>query len=221
MAEGYTLKDLMKPDRARVQKALSGIINLHKFKESVQDDYNSLVQTSVRLCCGCTVLRLRGSMYGSNFSHGTCIVWLGTSQPGRPFYHHSAPRNVAQLDLMEERRKVDEETESLRLELANMRCVGRQVVVTMAQETKRLAHPRPCRLAIRTYSFLREQEKPEAIALEASVAALVAQKAALDREAAATRAAGLEQKSATAAMADEIVSRSCRSPLLTFARSDG
>jgi Leu/Phe-tRNA-protein transferase len=48
MHEGYTLKDVLKPDRLRVQKALSGIINLQKFKESVQDEYNEHIQRSVR-----------------------------------------------------------------------------------------------------------------------------------------------------------------------------
>ena len=48
MPEGYTLKDLVKPDRIKVQKALSGIINLQKFRESVQDDYDAHVQKSVR-----------------------------------------------------------------------------------------------------------------------------------------------------------------------------
>ena len=48
MPEGYTLKDLIKPDRIKVQKALSGIINLQKFRESVQDEYDGHVQKSVR-----------------------------------------------------------------------------------------------------------------------------------------------------------------------------
>ena len=49
MHEGYSLKDLMRPDRLRVQKALSGIINLQKFKESVQEDYDRHVRTTVRI----------------------------------------------------------------------------------------------------------------------------------------------------------------------------
>jgi len=51
MHEGYTLKDLMRPDRLRVQKALSGIINLQKFKESVQEDYDRHVRTTVSRGC--------------------------------------------------------------------------------------------------------------------------------------------------------------------------
>jgi hypothetical protein len=47
MPEGYNLKDLMKPDRVKVQKALSGIINLQKFRESVQDDYDVHVRKTV------------------------------------------------------------------------------------------------------------------------------------------------------------------------------
>lgn len=48
MPEGYALKDLVKPDRAKVAKALSGIINLQKFRESVQDEYDAFVQKTVR-----------------------------------------------------------------------------------------------------------------------------------------------------------------------------
>lgn len=103
MAEGYTLKDLMKPDRARVQKALSGIINLQKFKESVQDDYNALVQKSVR-------------------AGGTEVASRPTSRVSQqPVHPRTASLRPAQLDLMEERRAVDEETDALRLELANVR----------------------------------------------------------------------------------------------------
>lgn len=47
MPEGYTIKDLIKPERQKVQKALSGIINLQKFRESVQDEYDAHVQKTV------------------------------------------------------------------------------------------------------------------------------------------------------------------------------
>lgn len=48
MPEGYTLKDMLKPDRGKVQKALSGVINLQKFRESVQEEYDAHVRRSVR-----------------------------------------------------------------------------------------------------------------------------------------------------------------------------
>ena len=46
--------------------------------------------------------------------------------------------------------------------------------------------------------------------LESNVMVLTSQKAQLDREAATVRSAGIEQKSATSAMMDEIVSRAVR-----------
>ena len=55
MQEGYTLKDVMRPDRQRVQKALSGIINLQKFKESVQEDYHA---HELKTVCVCLAARL-------------------------------------------------------------------------------------------------------------------------------------------------------------------
>ena len=52
---------------------------------------------------------------------------------------------------------------------------------------------------------MRESEKPEIIAMEHEVSVLTAQKSQLDREAATVRAAGIEQKTATNAMLEEIV----------------
>ena len=48
VSEGFSLKDLMKPDMKRVLRMLSGIINLAKFRESVQPDYDAHTKKTVR-----------------------------------------------------------------------------------------------------------------------------------------------------------------------------
>ena len=53
---------------------------------------------------------------------------------------------------------------------------------------------------------IRSLEQPEIASMESSVAVLAAQKAQLDREASTVRSAGIEQKNATTAMLDAIVS---------------
>jgi Nuf2 family len=43
----YTLRDLIKPDKIRVQRSLSAIINFWKFIEAEQQDYNALCDKTV------------------------------------------------------------------------------------------------------------------------------------------------------------------------------
>ena len=45
--DGYCLRDLIKPDRSRIQKNLSAVINLYKFKESIEEEHQPLVDRSV------------------------------------------------------------------------------------------------------------------------------------------------------------------------------
>jgi hypothetical protein len=57
--DGFCLRDLTKPDRSRIQKHLSAIINLYKFKESVEEEHQPLVDHTVRC---------RGFVYSREFA---------------------------------------------------------------------------------------------------------------------------------------------------------
>lgn len=54
--DGFCLRDLTKPDRSRIQKHLSAIINLYKFKESVEEEHQPLVDHTLELKESCAKL---------------------------------------------------------------------------------------------------------------------------------------------------------------------
>lgn len=112
MPEGYTLKDLMKPERVKVQKALSGIINLQKFRESVQDEYDAHVQKSVRAQAPraqqAAFVRVNPRDSSTRINDVEASLRFGVRLP-------------MQMDLMAERKAVEQEAEALKAELASLR----------------------------------------------------------------------------------------------------
>jgi hypothetical protein len=47
--DGYSLKDLVRPDPARVRRNLSAVINFHKFREERLTTYQKYTDKTVRL----------------------------------------------------------------------------------------------------------------------------------------------------------------------------